>query len=57
MSASRMGAMRDDQKIAEARPSLRPDTKAAPTIISSWCVLGKRSLWGKSKHDARVRLA
>ena len=54
MSASRMGAMRDDQKIAEARPSLRPDTKAAPTIISSWCVLGLR---GKSKHDARVRLA
>lgn len=42
MSAPRMGAMRDDQKIAEARPSLRPDTKAAPTIISSWCVLGKK---------------
>jgi hypothetical protein len=51
-----MGAMRDDQKIAEARPSLRPDTKAAPTIISSWCVLGKK-FERQTKHDARVRLA
>jgi hypothetical protein len=55
VSAPRMGAMRDDQKIAEARPSLRPDTKAAPTIISSLLVCLDRSL--REKHDARVRLA